>query len=319
MSTICAEIVTHNRLSELRRLVEALRQQTRVPDLIIVVDNGSQDSTYEWLACQSDVKTIRQENLGSGGGQYTGIRCGYERGFDWIWCFDDDAMPDSGALASLLGAVDERKDLAVYNSTVIGPDRRFLSFGVVDYSVAPQRTITSYEELSGSYRPFDSLANFFNGTLLPRAIVRSVGLPMPELFIRGDELEYVIRVRSKGFRTYTVPNSIVVHPQEQKTSRQLLCRRHQFALMTPWKRYYSWRNQLFINDEYQFFFHVSDRRLRRIRFVLSLTKELLLWNHPDRETLRAGALALNDWMHHRYRFPSEVTRILQSDGTPCTQ
>ena len=54
-SKVGTVIVTYNRLTLLKEAVEALRQQTYLNQQIIIVNNGSTDSTAEWLQKQKDI------------------------------------------------------------------------------------------------------------------------------------------------------------------------------------------------------------------------------------------------------------------------
>jgi len=63
MTDISVIIPTYNRLWCLPKAVESCRHG-RCSVQIIVVDDGSDDGTWEWLATQSDVVGIRQHNLG---------------------------------------------------------------------------------------------------------------------------------------------------------------------------------------------------------------------------------------------------------------
>src|SRR3989339_336534 len=98
---IAAVVVTFNRLTLLQECIESLRNQTHTLDEIIIVNNSSTDGTLEWLNAQKDLTVITQENSGSAGGQHTGIKTAYEKGYDWIWCMDDDAEPELNALEEL--------------------------------------------------------------------------------------------------------------------------------------------------------------------------------------------------------------------------
>ena len=66
-SSVCALVITFNRVAVLRQCVEILRSQTRRPDEIVVVDNGSTDGTSEWLRQQPDLTVLQQENSGVAG------------------------------------------------------------------------------------------------------------------------------------------------------------------------------------------------------------------------------------------------------------
>ena len=91
MDKVIAVVVTYNRRQLLSECIDALRRQTRKVDAIFVVNNGSTDDTEEWLQAQPDVDFVTQQNLGGAGGFARAIQTGYVRGYQWIWCMDDDA------------------------------------------------------------------------------------------------------------------------------------------------------------------------------------------------------------------------------------
>ncbi|HEX9956413.1 MAG TPA: glycosyltransferase, partial [Fibrella sp.] len=97
METVTAVIVTYNRLADLKICLDSLRQQTRRPDAMLVVNNGSNDGTTEWLTTQADLTVINQANLGGAGGFAAGIEGAFQSGATWLWCMDDDciAAPDA--------------------------------------------------------------------------------------------------------------------------------------------------------------------------------------------------------------------------------
>ena len=99
---IAGVVVTYNRLPLLRLCIDALRKQSRPLDRILVVNNGSTDGTKEWLDSQNDLEVFHQENGGGSMGFYSGIKIAYEKGFDLIWCMDDDVRPRENCLAKLL-------------------------------------------------------------------------------------------------------------------------------------------------------------------------------------------------------------------------
>ena len=55
MEKVIAVIVSYNRQALLAECIQALRAQTRKPDAILVVNNGSTDNTAVWLDAQQDV------------------------------------------------------------------------------------------------------------------------------------------------------------------------------------------------------------------------------------------------------------------------
>jgi len=56
--SVAAVIVTYNRLDMLKKTIDAVRSQIFRPQYIIVINNGSTDSTPQWLAQQHDIINI---------------------------------------------------------------------------------------------------------------------------------------------------------------------------------------------------------------------------------------------------------------------
>ena len=103
---IIAVIVTYNRLPLLKKCLRAVAKQSRKPDEIIVINNGSTDDTGKWLSTQN-VITYTQENKGGAGGFSAGINQAYRHRADWIWLMDDDTIPQNDSLEKLVAALEK--------------------------------------------------------------------------------------------------------------------------------------------------------------------------------------------------------------------
>lgn len=243
--SVAAVVVTCNRRVPLETCVRRLREQTHPPDAIVVVNNGSTDGTRAWLEAQSDLQVIHQDNLGGAGGFHNGLRHACERGYDLVWCMDDDVEPTPHALEHLMRA---RAGLAepdrwVLNSLVVLPgddDRLTWSMFVRDPSWRRPvgREYVSVTDVRQDYPDgvFPNYGCFFNATLVPRAIVAAIGLPRSEFFMKGDEAEYCLRV-VRSFRLATVIASVVRHPLIQ-------------GRVPEWRYYLGARNLEVVNRQY---------------------------------------------------------------------
>ena len=81
-------IVTRDRPELLARCLDAVRAQSRVPDLTLVVDNASGPETQRLLAAHDGLRVLRlPENRGGAGGFRAGIQHALQCGADWIWLF----------------------------------------------------------------------------------------------------------------------------------------------------------------------------------------------------------------------------------------
>ncbi|EEN7923082.1 glycosyltransferase, partial [Salmonella enterica] len=90
-----ALIVTFNRLEKLKKSV---RETVKAGfSSIVIVNNGSNDGTREWLSSLSEpgITTLNlKDNLGGAGGFKVGSQyiCSYSNA-DWVFFYDDDAYP----------------------------------------------------------------------------------------------------------------------------------------------------------------------------------------------------------------------------------
>ena len=112
---VAVVIITYNRLELLKKVLGAVKDQTRKADEIIVVNNSSTDGTEEWLNEQEGIFHLKQDNVGSSGGQFAGFKKATEGNFDYVWTMDDDVVPMKDCLAALLHKADQ--------NTVIAPLR----------------------------------------------------------------------------------------------------------------------------------------------------------------------------------------------------
>lgn len=198
---VLAVVVTYNRLKCLKNCVSALRKQTYKCVDIMVVNNGSNDGTAEWLHGEKGLFVIYQNNCGGAGGFYAGMKHGYENGYDAIWMMDDDGMPDCKQLEELI-RVSCKYEIDYANALLLNKD-------------FPQLLCTGGEYKPEKYKRVEYIPNFvlpFNGTLIKRHVIEKIGLIKKEMFIWGDEKEYTLRVKANGFRIGTVVSAIHYHP-----------------------------------------------------------------------------------------------------------
>ena len=231
MEKVIAVVVTYNRVALLSECITALRNQTRKPDAILVVNNGSTDNTEQWLAQQADIISINQKNIGGAGGFSTAIEAGYKKGYEWIWCMDDDGAPKEDALEQLLAV--ECNDLKLLNCAVINKDDK-KSFV---WNTGGHKTLDEVQD-----NIIEGIGHPFNGTFINRRIVERVGVPKAKFFLWGDETEYYYRiVKKNNIPVCTIANSIHYHPAATFSFKQ------DWDYKSAWKMYFYIRNRLHIH------------------------------------------------------------------------
>lgn len=207
--TITAVVVTYNRLQLLKRTIECLRKQTIKLDNIIVVNNGSNDGTLEWLDTQNDLQVITQDNVGGSGGFYKGIMTAYSDAYDYVWCMDDDVFPQNMCLETLL-TFDED------NVGIICP-RRLIN-GIPFYSEVISLNLSNpfkklhkqtVSEKDAKLSHIDIVGMVFEGPLIKRNLIDKIGFPNKDLFIFYDDTDYSYRAILAGYRVLYIPNALL--------------------------------------------------------------------------------------------------------------
>ena len=233
MSNTAAVVVTYNRKLELISALEAIFNQSELPKKLFIIDNKSTDGTPQHLLDNNvlsalprldsdadehhfevkqidDTKQIeicyvrKAENNGGAGGFYKGMKLAYEGGFDWIWMMDDDGVPHKDQLGTLI-SVSEKNKYFFSNALLINIDEREkLAFGLKGYDL-----VTDIKEKD----VIEDFVNPFNGTLVHKSVIQKVGLIKEEMFIWGDEKEYMLRVKFAGYTLVTVLDALHYHPK----------------------------------------------------------------------------------------------------------
>jgi GT2 family glycosyltransferase len=207
--SVAALVLAYSRSETLKQLVHALRSQTRKPDEIIVVFQGSNRAIDQWLTEQPDLHVLRQENKGSAGGFCAGIELSIRRGHAWTWIFDDDAVPDLTALQELVASpYFERPDTTFLASRIVdGQGRTYMSPGAAEanrwYGTV---LIDKCVEVVGAC---------WLGIMVNSAAVRRLGLPIAEFFLWDEDIEFSHRL-ARGGKAYCAISSVIVHYQDSQ-------------------------------------------------------------------------------------------------------
>ncbi|WP_026555398.1 glycosyltransferase [Arthrobacter sp. 35W] len=247
--TVAVAAVTFDRPDDVGILLGALAAQTHAPHAIALVDSGTSPVAQIAATAPAPVNYIRSEaNLGGAGGFSLAILSAIASGAQWVWIMDDDAHPeDPTVLAKLLAAAHERQ-LDVVLPLVVAPGQpEKLSFLFrLDGHLTHERS--DVEPLG--FIP--NVGQFFNGALIRADVFFKVGLPDLRLFIRGDETDFMLRLRQAGIPFGTVTTVALSHPAGWGEVKEVLGDRlHVLVPETAFKRFYYYRNRGFLTRKHR--------------------------------------------------------------------
>lgn len=216
---IVALVVTYNRKTLLCECIDAILNQTRKPDKIVVIDNASTDGTEKLFIQGGIFSNLNIEyrrmdsNTGGAGGFYEGIKYCSKLG-DWIWLMDDDTIPDNKALEGLMESLTKlsKERISFLASTVVGPNGEPMNLPKVDMRPNESGYAGWYFHLNEKLVKIESAT--FVSLLLNTDAVNEIGLPIPWYFIWGDDTEYTMRLTKYYGNAYFCGNSNVLHKRE---------------------------------------------------------------------------------------------------------
>lgn len=248
-NSVAVAAVTFDRPEDVKTLLAALAQQSHSPASITLVDSGT--SAVKGIAdsAPAPVNYLRSEaNLGGAGGFSYAILGAIASGAEWVWIMDDDAHPeDPNCLEVLLAAAQER-ELDVVVPLIVAPgEPSKLSF--------PFRLNGHLTHERSDVEPLGLIENvgqFFNGALIRTDVFFKVGLPDLRLFIRGDEVDFMLRLRQAGVKFGTVTTVALTHPVGWGEVKEVMGDRfHVLVPETPFKRFYYYRNRGYLTRKHK--------------------------------------------------------------------
>jgi galactofuranosylgalactofuranosylrhamnosyl-N-acetylglucosaminyl-diphospho-decaprenol beta-1,5/1,6-galactofuranosyltransferase len=224
-------------------------------DEIFVVDQGTQrveehpDFERAAKTLAGRLHVIDQGNLGGSGGfaraMYETVGSGNS---DYLLVLDDDVVTEPEGIVRAVTFADLTRRTTIvgghmfslYNRSVLQVYGETVAPHRWHYQPAPQ-TISCHDlaEKDQGLRETDWLQRCVNVDynawwmcLIPTAVIREIGLPMP-MFIKWDDLEFGIRARDAGYPTTTLPGVAVWHmPWHEKDDT------------IDWQAYYHERGRL---------------------------------------------------------------------------
>ena len=190
-NSVTVLIPTFNRSDLLVEALDSILAQTRRPDEIIIINDGSTDNTVNRLEPYlNDIQILNQDNAGKSAALNKALSMAEG---DLIWVFDDDDIAEPDALETLLGLLEEN------------PDADF-AYGRHDRFKVRQNGRVKWRD-TGYWRQsppedflFESLLDMFAhqpGMLVRKSLYRKAG-SFDESLIRSQDYDMLLRLARHG-------------------------------------------------------------------------------------------------------------------------
>lgn len=250
---VCAIIVTHNRPTYLSNLLEKLKEQTRPPDFLIIIDDIDSPNVGNLIRermPEGKWKYIRmRRNLGLFGGLYIGMKRAYEFGYDALWLLDDDCIPEKDCLKKLMKHIIRigfQEPVVLYPAHIDLFDCSLFT-EPINIKIGKNRYMTldklPSEKLRNSL--FESKGGPNIGPIMTRKVIELAGLPRPDMFFCG-ECEYFSRIIKSGVKILRCFDAKIFHKRHMFKKVTLFKKFVIFISFPPiWHEYYEIRNNIY--------------------------------------------------------------------------
>jgi GT2 family glycosyltransferase len=199
-----------NGRAHLGATLDALRAQTRPPDDVVVVDNGSTDGSAAYVAeHHPHVRLVRlARNTGFAGAANAGWR-GTDA--ELVVVLNNDARPAPDWLEQLLRQPDD-PDVWAWGSVLVSPDGTVESAGDhYDPRGYAYKLGRGASRASLPTEPYDVVAPPGACPLMRRSVLQQLGGYCDRFFLYYEDVDLSLRALLAGRRAVMVPAAVVEH------------------------------------------------------------------------------------------------------------
>lgn len=236
---VCAVVVTYFPGSGFAERLRIISEQAKH---VIIVDNSSTVSAPQNLNIalrgKINVELIKNNvNLGVAAALNQGVRKGLGYGYSWIVTFDQDSVPQQNMVKKMLEvweAYPKSDQLMIMGPKIIFPN------------CSPKYTMAQ------EAKPCEAVSHVItSGSLISKRAFELVGFFDSNLCIDYVDIEYCLRLRSRGYEIVQVRDAILIHSIGNIIEHSFFGENVHPTYHNPVRRYYQFRNALLLHKVYK--------------------------------------------------------------------
>ena len=211
----------------------------------IIVDNTPGDQFFSTLCFDlfdHPPRVVRNnENLGIACALNIGVSLARDLGYSWVVTFDQDTDVTPHFVPQMLRIYERIAASSLRPVAVLGANYYNQVFRVPAHAVDTEQEAVEVKEVITS------------GSLLSVAAFSSLGGFAEKLFIDMVDTEYCFRARQAGGAIWRTSQPLMVHSLGRLTPRNVLGFRFNLTNHLPQRRYYIFRNSIYLAMRYSFY------------------------------------------------------------------
>lgn len=200
----CAVVVpVYNEEAVIGRLLDALSVQTVQPELIIIVDNGSTDSTagivrqYAEDHATMKIQVFSEPQKGTGAASDTGFREAIRSGYGLILRTDADSVPQPEWVETMLDSAEKNSDAQLFAGQILPLHDEWYKYG--DRMLLPVGLFIIRFGLAVRHRDRGYMQMAIGSNLMIRsdAYLAVTGFPRVGIDLADEDIELTQQIRQR--------------------------------------------------------------------------------------------------------------------------
>lgn len=214
-------VLNYNTLKVTADCIRSILFKTEYPYELIVVDNGSEDGSVEWLQRKSYLTLIKNgENLGWATGNNRGIRA--SKGEYCVLVNSDIIVRTRGWLGNMIRLA-QSDDVATVGAKLLYPDGRIQHIGGSIHNTNPFHPFDgSPADIEVSLVSRDVPFNTGACLLIKKSAMKLIGLPDEGYHLGYADVDYGLKCLEEGLRNVYCSSAVLTHLwayTQRKTSK----------------------------------------------------------------------------------------------------
>lgn len=222
MLKVSVVVPNWNGADSLKSCLDSLVSQS-IKAEIIVVDNGSKDSSLQILEGYPEIKVIKhRENKGFAGGVNPGFYEAMDNGSHYVAAFNNDAIADRSWLSELIKVLENNPDVGIATCKILDENGDYID-STGDYYTTwglPYPRGRGEKELDKYDKDKDIFAASGGASLYRVSMLEKVGVFDEDFFAYYEDVDLSFRAQLAGWKVRYVYSSVVYH-QISATSRRI--------------------------------------------------------------------------------------------------
>jgi GT2 family glycosyltransferase len=253
---------------------------------IIIVDNHSQDGSYEKLKAEfGDRHTIIEasDNGGFAKGNNIGIRYALEQGCDYILLLNNDTLVEKDFLNKMVECYERYRDTGIVGPKILYEGNRHLIwYGGGEINLKRFYGF-HYGEGQKDSEEFNKEREitFTTGCtmLISRKVIEKVGALPEEYFMYYEDVDFCMKVQEEGYKIYYCPKAVIYHKVSASSGGEA----------SPFAIKWNTRNRLIFMNKYKYKVPSSSYIISKLFFYSTRVIKLMEY-YIKKEKEKANAL-----------------------------